>query len=143
TAMRQYQLTVNGKARPRVPPENWKTPQTDDLGSLLVAGQNEIRIDVSNPESPPALLVEGPGEVASDRRWTVRTPEDPGDGVAAAVAGRDEAFFADRPNALRTSPYVRGWAITLAVYCLFIFYACLPPSLKPWLARRAAAPPSE
>ncbi len=130
TAMREYQLRVNGTERPLVKPENWKVPVSEDLGPLLKSGPNEIRIYVANWTRPPALLVEGPPEVRTDSRWTVALPEKPE--VGAVVAHRDESFLRDKPNRLRSSERADLYELALGVYLAFIAFALIPVRFKPW-----------
>ena len=103
-AMREYTLTIDGHAQPKkTTTSNWKVPVEHDLGPL-VAGSNELRIHVTTPEPPPALLVEGPEPVRSDERWTVILPPESAGEVPVAIAYRGEGFLSPKPNAFRQSP---------------------------------------
>lgn len=135
-AMREYRISVNGRTVPVTNGKDWKVLETHDLSPFLTAGSNEIRIDVVNPVSPPALLVTGPPELRSGERWLVVTPPSRGVEVGAAVADRDETSLRPTRNPLWAPP-VAGYRIVAAgVYLLFIAYALVPLRFKRWLARR-------
>ncbi len=132
-AMRECRMTVNGRSIPVTGTRDWKRAVPYDIGPLLRAGANEIRVHVSTPDPPPALLVEGPEPVRSDARWTVRLPPDSPSERDAAVAYRDEAFLGDRPNALRASPRFPLWRAALVAYAAFVAYTLIPLRAKPWM----------
>lgn len=132
-AMRASEITVDGAALPGTRSGDWKRPAAYDLASALRAGRNEIRIRVSVPAPPPALLVEGPALVRSDARWTV---EIPGAGTGerqAAVAYEDDRRVSDRPNPFRVSPRYRLWVAAFVAYLAFIAYTLVPLRWKPWI----------
>ena len=130
-AMRESEITVNGRSLPGTRSGGWKRPTAYDLASTLRAGRNEIRIRVSVPAPPPALLVEGPALVRSDARWTV---EIPGAGERqAAVAYEDDRRVSDRSNPFRVSPHYRLWVAAFVAYLAFIVYALVPLRWKPWI----------
>jgi hypothetical protein len=79
-AMRAFQLWVNGVrlGSGPDPDHHWRGFQRFGLGEVLRPGENEIRVEVTNPTGPPllALRLDGlPDTVVSDASWSV-TPED-------------------------------------------------------------------
>jgi hypothetical protein len=132
-AMREGRIDVNGQSVPSRNGKDWKRPVAYDLGPMLHAGPNEIRIRVATPDPPPALLVQGPEPIRSDERWTILMPPDSPSERAVGVAYRDEIFLSDRPNVFRASPWFRLWVGVLVAYGAFIVYALLPLRWKRWI----------
>ncbi len=89
TADNRFELWVNGKQA--LSGTNWERPESLSFGHLLVAGENEIRLVVTNEGNGPnpagalfhALLERGTkwAEIVSDASWNW------GDGKSAVVLG--------------------------------------------------------
>ncbi len=131
-AMRIAEVTVNGQVLAKANAANWKDAVHYDLGPALRKGANEIRIAVTNPESPPALLVEGPENIRTSEHWVVDQAPENAKEREAAIADHGEDFLRPKPNALRTSPDYALWRAALAAYLFFVAYALVPARWKPW-----------
>ena len=135
-AMRTGDVTVNGQPLAKAAAANWKEAVEYDFAPLLREGANEIRIAITNSESPPAVLVAGPEKIRSGVHWVVdQAPENAAE-VPAAIAHHGEVFVQSKPNLLGTSPHYDRWWWALAAYLAFLAYAVVPVRFKPWLARR-------
>lgn len=86
-AMLQFSLAANGKAvepDSQSQPRNWKRFRSYNLAPYLRSGKNTLILVVSNPDGPPALLVEGSVSTGqgrkvrlnSDQGWEIRTGPD-------------------------------------------------------------------
>ncbi|MFN2376134.1 MAG: hypothetical protein ABR538_06335 [Candidatus Binatia bacterium] len=126
TALRSFELEVNGRPLAKVAPDNWKTAFSYDLAPDLRIGANEVRVHVYNRASPPALLVEGPEAVRSDQRWVVDLPSDAGKRAAAAVADHGERYLAPKPNLLAASPRARWWSAGFVLWCMLLAATLVP-----------------
>lgn len=125
TAMRAFHVSINGQSLGSYGPHSWKRGHSLDLSPFLVNGINQIEITIDGDENPPALLLEGPQIIRSDRRWTVTLVSDPATITSAARALRDESYFRARPSALRQSSLFPFILTGFLLYCLWLTYTIL------------------
>jgi hypothetical protein len=135
TAIRGFEASINRQKLSPPAGKNWKKGMDYDLKPYLKKGENILRIRVSGREGPPALLVEGPRTLHSDRQWKVAIGPRFKPQRKAALALRDEKNLQGGLSPLRTSTKFPFYRVGLIVYILFILYALIPIRFKPWLNR--------
>jgi len=137
-AMLQFSIAVNGQAVEKDSQRgqhNWKFPRTYDIASTLQKGDNAIVIRVSNPEGPPALLVQGsilksPDgklKLSSDTDWEAASDPNFNEWVSAVPTLKDENRLGEKKGPLQKSSRYPIYLTAFGAYLLFILFA-----IKPW-----------
>ena len=116
TAMRGFWIQVNKKTISFDSPGSWKSSILINLVPYLKSGQNTIRIQVSGPKNPPALLVEGNKLLRSGKNWKVALNPDLSDLSTASIALQDEHYLNNKPNPIRQSIFFTFYLIGFLVY---------------------------
>ena len=93
TAMRGFSIKINNKIIPFDLPSSWKHNTQINLAPHFKTGQNTIQIQVSGPQNPPALLIEGSRLLRSGDNWKVALKPDLSDLSTASIALQDEHYF--------------------------------------------------
>ena len=123
TAMGGFEASVNTHVLEFLQSSpTWKRGDPFDLGPFLVVGRNRVEITVSGDDNPPALLVEGPSIIQSDRRWKVALDTDPSIANQAARALRDENYPPSKSSLIRQSAIFPVYLIAFLLYCLWLVY---------------------
>ena len=137
TSLGEFTVILNDEELKLSPHSNWKTSTDVPIGPLLNDDTNRLRIVVSNPTGPPALLVEAsddlPRELNTSGSWRVGLTRRRGTAVPAAIATEGEIFLTDRPSPSPTAPYYFLQLALLGAIVLTILYSIAPLAAKPWL----------
>ncbi|MFC1714717.1 ArnT family glycosyltransferase [Candidatus Poribacteria bacterium] len=137
-AMMQFSIAVNGQTvevDSQREEHNWKSARRYDIASMLQKADNAIIIRVSNPEGPPALLVEGPTlgspegkiKLSSDTNWEAAPDPNFDQWVSVVPTLKDKARLEEKKGPIQKSPRYAIYIIAFAVYVIFILLA-----IKPW-----------
>ena len=145
TALRGFELEVNGRSFDVAVSESWKQAVEVDLAPCLQVGENRVAILVHAPEGPPALLVEGPESIRSGPGWRVADESGPRQGIEvdAVPALRGETVLQGKANPLRRSSGFGLYCGALLCYLCFIAYAMVPRDWKPWLRSVSVTRPDD
>lgn len=116
TAMRGFSIKINNKIIPFDLPSSWKHSTQINLAPHFKTGQNTIQIQVSGPQNPPALLIEGSRLLRSGDNWKVALKPDLSDLSTASIALQDEHYLNSKPNPIRQSTFFIFYLIGFLVY---------------------------
>ena len=124
---------------------NWKFSRTYNIAPLLQKGENVIVIRVSNPEGPPALLVEGPTlkspegkiKLSSNRKtklsvseantdWEAASDPNFNEWASAIPTFKDESRLGEKKGPIQKSPKYPIYMMFFGAYLLFILLAVNP-----------------
>ena len=135
--MRQFSININGKVieeNSQSIPRNWKLSRLYNIAPDLQKGDNFIIIRVTNPEGPPALLVEAPKiktsqgnlKLSSNIDWEA-APEPNFDKWANAIPTlTDKVRLGEKKSLLQKSPNYPVYMMLFGAYILFILLAINP-----------------
>jgi len=137
-AMQQFSIAVNGQSieeDSQREQRNWKLPRAYDIASALRQGENALVIRVSNPEGPPALLVQGSTlespdgriNLSSDTHWEAAPDPNFDKWVSAVPTLKDEKRLGKRRGPVQKS---LGYPIYLAAFGVYLLFILL--AIKPW-----------
>ena len=137
-AMLKFNIVVNGQSveeDSQREQHNWKLARKYDIAPMLQKGGNIIAIRVSNPEGPPALLVEGPKlkspagktRLSSDTDWEAAPDPNFSEWVKVAPTFKDDVRLGEKKSPVQKSQFYPVFMIVFGAYVIFILLA-----INPW-----------
>ena len=137
-AMLQFSIAVNGRTveeDSQRGQHNWKFARKYDIAPMLQKDDNAIVVRVSNPEGPPALLVEGSTlrspegkiKLSSDTDWEAASDPDFDQWVSVVPTFKDENRLGEKKGPIQKSPGCPAYVVAFGAYLLLILLA-----IKPW-----------
>ena len=135
-SFRTSSIRINGRAlhAPEPSPSNWKRVARMDVSRLLVPGTNEISVEVSNSNGPPALwlsLQAGGFSLNSDERWQASFAG--GAWRPARLAAKPARFQKGSPLSSTEQPF-RCFRTRLPLFTLFFALALAVVGAVRWYA---------
>jgi len=136
-AMLQFSIVANGQVveeDSQRGQKNWKFARTYNIAPLFQNGDNTIVIRVSNPEGPPALLVEVPKlkspkgkiKLSSNTDWRVASEPNFNEWIKAVETFKDESRLGEKKGPVQKSLRYPIYMMLFGAYLLFILLAVNP-----------------
>jgi hypothetical protein len=145
-ALRRFALHLNGRriAASGDDDVRWRRWQRVDLGPWLRAGDNEIRIDVTNPTGPGLLALHSEGlaePLGGEAGWSASFDDGPARRAVRAASVRVNPSSYDMPTPAEGLAARRDTVLLLFVLSVLAFTAGRSAAGRRWLPRIEAAVP--